>query len=313
MDETTARLNESISRVESEFCHEVNVRTAAMVYMLDGVHQFHLRVRHLHPGAHIPFAYPALRSFLVFGGESWDDHSKPGGFMEAAIGKWWLVEVFGLWENRYRSALQDGMREAGVEDAIRGETDLFGDLRLIRNDQLHGGTAQRDGAAGCKLLRWFREGDAVEIRLAHVLDFFHQWGMIGDGAVSQTSGRWSQWVALPAGNASGTVPPLVSVRAIIEPDDPLPYRHGVSVVFADGVHGLTPVGPLPPKLLALWPKLRIGASGDLELPGRGTVLPAADLYENAVNGEKTRRPGLVSPRMRFRRPPDTHGGGQTRP
>ena len=296
MNETTTRLNESINSVTSELCHEVNLRTAAMVYMLDGVHQFHFRVRQLDPGTHPPFAYPRLRRFPVVGGESWADHSKPGGFMETAIGKWWLVEVFGLWENRYRSALRDAMMQAGVEDAVRGETDPFGDLRLIRNDQLHGGVAKKDGAAACKLLRWFPEGDPVEIRLDHVLDFFHQWGMVGDGATWKTNGRWSHWAGLP-----GTpVPRLVSVRAIIEPDDPLPYRHAVSVVFADGVHGQNPVGPLSPEVLAVWPKLRIGASGDLELPGIGTVLKAADLYHSAVNAEKAQGPGLAAPRMRFR-------------
>ena len=304
-DERTRRLNQAIVEIWDEFHHEVNVRIQVLLHLLDLTHFFFQHaVSGPPPGAVPPPSYPPLRRFLTFIGEPWPDHCAPNGLMETAIGKWWVVEVYDLWENRYRSELQDAMVDQGIEDAIRSESDALGDLRLIRNDLLHGGIATEDGAASCEVLRWFKEGDAIRIRLDQVFDFVNQIVTQLDRPGRARDGRLSCWSPIDPKTPTADPPRLVSVRPMYEPGLPSPFHFGLSAVFADAVSGVFHFGVSRSKAeqyAAAWPKMRIDPWGDLELPGIAIIATASKLYEAATSQRRIEGPGVPGPAFRFRR------------
>ena len=84
--------------------------------------------------------------------------------------KGWIAETYGLWENRWRNELKDVLNRAEV----RPEMEAFGDLRRIRNDLLHNGTASVKECGQCSILKWFKPGERIVFDTRHVLDFLNQ-------------------------------------------------------------------------------------------------------------------------------------------
>ena len=331
-----SRLPESVAvglgmewqRLWLAFQHDVNVLTDSLLYLLDAIHKRHLeerqrlvRVMGESGGAlktledavrtagnqyHSP-KYPKLRGFPESRGEPLFVRTAPGGSMEQTAFNGWVVEVYSLWESSYRNQLKHEARE--IPGAIRPRHQVLGDLGHIRNDLLHNGIAKRKEAAGCEILRWFSEGERVQVRLRHVFDFLNQMAWLREGPpplVTEQGGATS-WRMDKEREPEEPPPALISVRPFIDPQhQDQRYRYGASVVFENGVFGTTPMGPEREENEAQakersrkWMKMTVNESGDLYVPDLGTV-PAAELYRSYLKGEVSRGPGIPGPSIQFR-------------
>ena len=298
--------------VEKKFRRDVAVTTQFLFYQLDAIHSLHRRTRELQATAGsgtVPApAYPPLRGRLFVAGTPLSEQAAPDGPMEEAAFRSWVVEVYRLWETRHRVA-HERAAHPDVPDAIRPEVDPLGDLRRIRNDMLHKGVATKANAANCKVLRWFKEEERVQVRLRHVLDFLNQMGWLTETPVSISDGLTGQVICWHIGREGwdGNVPPLVSVRPMLDADTKdLTFRYGASVVFGDGVFGCISFAPgtetpaETEKRSRLWPTMRVSGNGSLVLPGFDKEVSAGTLYRRLLKSERTARP-TWGPAMRFRR------------
>ena len=250
--------------------------------------------------------YPNLRGSLKLRREPLYMRTAPDGSMEQAVFKGWVSDVWDLWESRYRTQLKHDIRE--LPGAIRPRQQVLGDLRHIRNNLLHNGIAKRGEAADCEILRWFSDGEGMQVRLRHVIDFLNQMGWLHeDSFASAEQRRASIWRIDREGSPGEPTPALVSVRPLVDPQEQdLRYRYAASVAFEDGVFGTTPMGPENEETGAQtkdrtrkWMKMTVNEEGDLYVPDLGSV-PAAKLYRGHLKGEKLPGPGIWKPWVQFR-------------
>ena len=217
----------------------------------------------------------------------------------------WIARVDGAWE-KYRKKQEFGGEKSPLPHGV--EASLWGDLHKIRNDLLKNrGRAQRKNTGRCELLRWFKAGDRIHLKLDHVLDFLHHLGTY-QSLTSVTSPLDVCWCIRdepPAGFSFR----ILSNRAFIES---IPEEHGsgfglfISIVFSDGIPCSAFVrradehADLMDQLHAIQgaPTDEFGA---LILPGVGTM-DATAIYAAARRmlsaGDVPIDPG--TPRIRFR-------------
>ncbi|MYD72361.1 MAG: hypothetical protein F4W89_16700 [Acidobacteria bacterium] len=297
-------------RVEVEFRRDVIVCTRCLLFQIDAIHSLHRRARELQATAGnntepLP-VYPPLRGRPFVVGVPLSQQAAPDGPMEAAAFRSWVVEVYWLWETRHRVAHERAARP-DVPDAIQPEVAPLGDLRRVRNNMLHGGVATKDNAAGCKVLRWFKEGEHIQVRLRHVLDFLNQMGWLTEGPILVSGPPDVQAIGwhVNRDDWDGRIPTLVSARPMLDTNAENPiYRYGASIVFEDGVHGCVPF--VPPsetpeeteRMSRLWPAMTVTDDGDLVVPGLGVEISAARLYRSLMKGERQAGP-MWGPAMRF--------------
>lgn len=302
-------LDQEFIRIWREFQHEANVSTQFLLYTLNGIHALHRDALQSH-GSIPSVSYPPVRGFPLVVFPSLLDSTKPDGPMEDMAFTSWTVDVYDrLWEGRYRGEQQRVLKQSGLPDAIRPRTEVLGDLRLIRNNLLHG-RDRADEAAKCRVLRWFRKGEPVRVRLRHVLDFLNQMGWLVPEPISLGKAGFSLW-HVRTDNVPLQPPRLISVRHLLDPeqDDPR-YRYAASIAFEDGVFALVPMGPSAetPEQAAewtrLWPGMAISADGSrLVVPGLSDDgIPAGQLYLNSLAGPHTKRPAPWSPAVKIREP-----------
>ena len=305
-ESTVAALSIEWSRLWEAYRHDVNVLTNSLMYVLEGIHSQHLAeqrrvgqamastggtlknleyaMRVFGEGYTAP-TYPKLRAVPVLSGEPLFRRTAPDGPMERLAFKGWLREVYFLWERHYRNQLKHANRH--LTDAIHPRQDVLGDLKDIRNDLVHKGIARRGKAADCTILRWFTQGEAIQIRLRHVLDFLNQMGWLSESPASlvQDGGRSSSWQIDREGEIENPTPQMISVRPVVDPlhQDPR-YRYGVCVAFEDGVFGATPMGPERAETTAQaqtrtdrWMKTLVNEAGDLEIPGWEPCRPPSSM------------------------------------
>lgn len=300
-------LNEALGRAWAEFQHEVMVATSAAFSLLGGIRALSQGVPLPAPRTgHAGIGFKVRGYPSVFGDEAMREPFKADGPLERFVLKAWVVEVYDLWESRHRNVLGALRREW-----IRPEQPVLGDLGLIRNGLVHGGSAKKEHVGKCKVLRWFRLGEPMQVRFRHVMDFLNQMGWLDESArvVGESSSvRGFTWIIDRDSEVEDPPPGLVSVRPLVDPscDDPI-YRYGVSYVFENGVFGMTPMGPEQPeseqqsrRRRSLWKKMRINDDGDLRIPGFQTV-PAEQLDRDTLKEERVWRLGPGSPRVRIRR------------
>ena len=298
----------SIESLWGEFRRDVHVCVQDSLYMLDGVHRHHRRLTRMADQPPIDaLDYPELRRRPVLPSESWVDRTAPGGPVAERIFRALILDIFRLWEDRYRGALESALsREA--PDAIRPCADVLGDLRLIRNDlaHRHSLTASR-GVAHCKTLRWFKEGERMQVRWRHVLDFLNRMGWLGDSTWLPVGKQFAPGVyAVPP--PASIAPPLASAYPFIEPDQLDPrYRYCASVAFEDGTVGLLPMGPETVEEeeqstdFQRWLELRVSDDGRrLIMPDVGH-LGSDELYAHIVDNPTANGRGVPGPPIRFRR------------
>jgi len=303
------------------------VATDSLLHMLDAIHSRHLAERWrlervvassdgkfktvedaCRIGVNVLPAYPKLRAFPVLTGEPLFRRTAPGGSMEQAVLKGWICDVYGLWESRYRTQLRRRIR--GLPGAIRPEQQVIGDLGHIRNDLVHNdGVAKGKQVASCKVLRWFAEGERMQLRLRHVFDFLNQMGWLHEGPIFfKERGVASYWFINRAGDVEDPPPALISVRPAVHPEQEDPrHRFEAGMVFENGLFGRTPMGPeheeseeREKETMEKWKGMTVNADGDLDVPGVGTASAAA-LYRSHLEGERRAAPGLWQPAVRFRK------------
>ena len=290
---------QDLANVMMRFRNDVTEATNALIYILYGINLVHLTAQGM-PSNSFPVPdYPPLKVLpQVIGNTSLFDRTAPNGPIEQLAFKAWVTEVYdSLWERIYRTTLTQHFREI-TPRGIRLEAEVIGDLRLIRNDLVHTGTAAQ--CSTCKVLRWFKAGDPMHMRLRHVLDFLNQMGWISDAPclIGERAFMWlpSREMLSPTG-----VPRVASVRAILYGAEESEYRNGISVVFEDGVHALVRVVPPDGKPITdgQWMNTTVDESGDILVPPTYT-LRAKELYP-ACFGPTTKGPGVFSPPFRLAR------------
>ena len=75
------------------------------------------------------------------------------------IGSMCLITIYQYWEDYFRGEIA---RQLAVnKDEII--SDIMGDLRLIRNSLIHHGGVALKEVEGCKVIKWFKEGDIIAI------------------------------------------------------------------------------------------------------------------------------------------------------
>lgn len=327
-DSVVTWLEREWSRLWKAFQYDVNVQTDSLLHLLEAIHAKHMVERQrltqalaasgiapktledslrtagnvrVHP------TYPRLRGFPLLTGEPLFGRSEPYGPMEQTAFKGWVAEVYDLWESRYRTQLRHNTRE--LPGSIRPRQRVLGDLRHIRNNLLHNGIAKRGEAGSCEILRWFSEGERMQVRLRHVIDFLNQMGWLHQGSftVIAEQGKISSWHIDKAGEPENPTPALISVRPFVDPQEHDPrYRYAASIAFENLVFGTVPMGPENEETEAQakdrtgkWMRMTVNERGDLCVPDLGTA-PAAELYWNCLKGERQRGPGIPSPWVQFR-------------
>lgn len=267
------------------FQHDVVVAADSLAFILDGISRIHRN-----PDA--PIGGPKLRGFPMLTGEGFLDRTRPYGPMMQTVFKGWFAEVCDLWDSVYHPRLSRAM-EADAS-FMRFELDVLAEFRHVRNNLLQGGVAKEGEAGSCRLLRWFKPSDPMQMYYWHVLDFLNQMGWLKEDAVviqnERQQSRASRWHIERDSEPEQPAPRLVSVRPLIdlEADDPI-YRYGVGVAFENGVFGNIPFGfadaidpdtPLHDQIRQ-WQAMRISDQGDLVVPGVATV-SAEDLYRGCL-------------------------------
>ena len=305
----TLSTEQRIVRVWGEFQREVYVCVQDSLYVLDGVHQHHRRLTGLATQPVVdPLSYPRLHSRPMLPGESWVDRTAPEGPIEDRIFRVLILDIFRIWEDCYRHDLESAL-SSGAPDAVPPRADVLGDLRHIRIDLTHRHplTARREHAARCKTLRWFKEGERMQVRWRHVLDFLNRMGWLG-GNIWLAVGRQLAPGAYAVPRPASTAPRLASAYPFTEPDKPDPrYRYCASVVFEDGVVGLLPMGPETVGEAEQSPGYRQWLEMEVSDDGRRLIMPGlgdlggGELYAHIVGNPVTEGPGTPGPPIRFRR------------
>ena len=90
-----------------------------------------------------------------------------GGTNWQFVARMCLVAIYQFWEDHYRGEIARccGLHQSQIE------SDLMGDLRRLRGSIIHNnGIAVRD-VEKCKILRWFKPGDATYVTPAMYVEF----------------------------------------------------------------------------------------------------------------------------------------------
>ena len=312
------------------FFYEISRATASLLYLLQGMER--VRASELDPYNHRPagpqktfaacfakVSYAAVP--LSLAGPSFDLNAVLArkGEAEQLAYKGWIEQVYNcIWDSKYRNDLQDMLEGS---DIIKPEADLFGDLRLMRNDLVHNGAfASTEKTGKCKTLKWFEPSQPMVLGIRHVLDFLNQLGVLGKLAGHLPNGPHAGWTLYPEMEhplRSMPAPALVSLRMSFggEREDGSSW-HVASVVFENGVFVNVPIDhasngrPLRERID--WVNTtRIDAAGNLRLPN-GAVKDRHALYHEALDALLDRGQeiegvdvpeGVPGPWFRIRRDP----------
>lgn len=105
---------------------------------------------------------------------------RPMGPIEVRLGHLWIISLYALWDSQYRGRLA-ALHGNQVEEE---KYDLFGDLRLLRNDVVHRhGIASAGETGRCVLLHWFQVGQEIRLESCHLNEFFSRipWSSLVNG------------------------------------------------------------------------------------------------------------------------------------
>lgn len=326
---TISCLEKEWRRLWRAFQYDVHVATDTLLNMLESVHAKHLTERQRlldttdntsNAGANAfednvragvisrcSPVYPKLRVSLYLIGDRFMERTAPDGPMEQFLFRGWVSDVYDLWESKYRNQLD---HEFGKRPgAVRPRQQVLGDLRRIRNNLIHGGVARKGGAANCEILKWFTDGEQMQVRFRHIIDFLNQmvWLSEGEFFTYEEPVTMCAWQIDRKGEPEKPTPDLISVRPIVNPKEQTPcYRYGASVAFENGVFGLVPMEfekeeteAQEKKIAQKWKGMTVNKRGDLYVPNLITV-PASKLYWNCLKGKKQPGPPVWSPAVQFR-------------
>ena len=272
--------------------------TASLMYLLQGMEQVRGRILPAYNGyppdiRHAAVCPPELSYVdvpLVDNGPGFDLSEVLGreGEAEQLAFKAWVEETYNIvWESDLRNAIRASF---AANDAIRPEADPLGDLRLIRNDLVHGAgiaSAQRTGK--CTVLRWFEPGDPMILTMGHVLDFLNHMSLMNlmGGFMSGASARWFVFPQMRSALEERETPEIVSLRTVFfGADDDGTSAHGICIAFDNGVWANTPIrhpanGTPIPDRMAFMEQTLVDDDGNVRL-ANGTTFDRRDLYLSGI-------------------------------
>lgn len=167
-----------------------------------------------------------LDLFQELGGIDPVEVNKREGIVEQLAYRGWVLEIYHVWEEKYRPQFQAAFAEISNAGEILPEGDIMGDLGYIRNDLVHHyGIATRNNVGRCRLLTWFNVGDDIQFGINHIIHFLHQLGHLSETPyMFQASGgpRTFSW-RLPLTDtvlqSQSPLPTIVSHRVFFEAND----------------------------------------------------------------------------------------------
>ena len=294
--------------VLASLLYEVLQASSMLLFVLSSI-ATRRRRQYVQPGVARPVDLPGLPNLCISPSiinVPDDDLYGPGGAAAQMAYKGWIAELYGLWEHRYRPELQ----ASHGEDAIPPEMDALGDLREIRNDLLHSGTASAARCQKCSTLKWFNPGERMVFDTTHVLDFLNQIGVLSVRFAHDDSGSCSLETYRDRNELLSWSPPprLVSVRTHNDGKEADPPYKAVTVVFDNGVFANVPLQLDEQRRWTALGDAQISRDGRLLLFQDGTTLDSDRLYRSAVIAQEPRRPNdgrprlpVAGPAIRFRR------------
>ena len=232
----------AIDEIEAGFLYDVTKATVALFYLLQGMEiasRIYIQDPDEHQGTQL--AGPILSHLRTFPAVSTTglDMLGPTGEAVQLAFKGWIADIYNKWE-KSRAETRELLGEAGIPV----EVDCMGDLRHIRHDLIHSGSATNDHSGKCKVLRWFKPGERIILTTDHVFDFLNQMNMLRIPIVlpNGTNERMILWslspiVAKPASIRDQEIR-LISLRPVAYEDgEQEPRRYMMSCVFSDGIFG----------------------------------------------------------------------------
>ena len=256
------------------------------------------RKQYVQPAVARPLALPGLPELCISPSiinVPDDDLYGPSGVAAQMAYKGWIAEMFGLWENRYRNEMKD----SHGEDAIRPEMEAFGDLRHIRNDLLHNGTASAEHSGKCSILKWFAPGERIVLGTQHVLDFLNQIGVLSLHLAHDSRSRSCMFnVYLDRDRLLKWTPKprLVSVRTHDDGREADPPYKGVTVVFDNGLFANVPFRLDTHRRWVALGGAGINSVGHLVFAD-GTLVSSDEIYRLAAVGREGSKPRDGRPRL----------------
>jgi hypothetical protein len=91
--------------------------------------------------------------------EEFKIRNSDGGSNHTFIGNMALIAIYQYWEDHYRKQLADifGVPKSNVE------SDVFGEMNILRNSIIHHGGIAKKEIRKCKRLNWFKAGELIRI------------------------------------------------------------------------------------------------------------------------------------------------------
>jgi hypothetical protein len=104
----------------------------------------------------------SVRSAATITQGEWKSKIGKDGTNIRIIGNMCLVMIYQYWEDKYRDEI------AASKDITKDElsSDLFGDIRHLRNSIIHNNGRAISEVSRCKILKWFKKDDEVVIDAA---------------------------------------------------------------------------------------------------------------------------------------------------
>lgn len=94
------------------------------------------------------------------------DRLSDGGFDQKKAASATIVFVFQIWEDKYRRNIVGS--DGKVMEAI--DSDIMGDLRLLRNSIIHNKGIAMGNVASCKVITRFKPGDKIDLTKSDIYD-----------------------------------------------------------------------------------------------------------------------------------------------
>lgn len=98
------------------------------------------------------------------------DRNNPGGLNHKILSDSVIENIYSIWNDEYRPHLAR-LIEIEIKEL---SSEIFGDIRLIRNSIVHHGGIAKKEVEKCKVINFFKEGDKITFTDRRMEDvFFH--------------------------------------------------------------------------------------------------------------------------------------------
>lgn len=109
----------------------------------------------------LPGSYPLQQSTR----KDVTERNKSNGTNIKLLGNMIVITIYQLWEDKYREILSN---ELGFLDKNNLKSDIFGDLRHLRNSIVHNNGIAIGEITKCKVFKWFQPSDEIVLNFDKV-------------------------------------------------------------------------------------------------------------------------------------------------